>query len=209
MEIVIIAEKVIGITLEIKIILHALGQIVEHSALLNDMAGEIFFAIPFALIGITEILNADAAIASDIQKCLIGFALILIEFGKLLDKVKNVLAENVLGIPFFGEILVILAHQLGVSLITMQETAHGAKLIIIGELGNIKPCAENATTGVFVKTSHIYGRIASVVIVLVIIKVIDLNIINLNIIEILCLQPETLIGGCAPPAARLTLRCFS
>ena len=39
----------------------------------------------------------------------------------------------------------------------------------------------------------------------------NMGIVSLpnTIIEILCLQPETLIGGCAPPAARLTLRCFS
>ena len=183
-EVIITHEQIACKLAPIEVTAQIFGDIVQHSAILCKLLGKIFFARPLTAIGFTEIfknaiLTPCALIGEVSVKSLL---LILIEFSILTNKVKCALVQTALAIPLTAEIFKIEKCEFGVSLITVQVTAHCHKLIVIGELGKVKPCAiQRPATIIFVVSADEHGRIALSVITLVIIEIVN---INLNIIEI-------------------------
>ena len=143
-KVVIIDEQITCKGFIIEVILHEIGCAVQHSALIDNELGKIFLAVPLALIGFTEIVENRNIITAAAEGCHIdlkGFALIIIKIGKLLDNVKLTLRHKALGVELTGKVREVLRHKFGRNLITMQETAHRQKLIVIGKGGKVKPCA--------------------------------------------------------------------
>ncbi len=103
------------------------------------MAGTILRILGF--IQIVENRNIITAAAKGCHIDLKGFALIIIEIGELLYNVKLTLRHKALGVELTGKIREVLRHKFGVRLITMQETAHRQKLLVIVKGGKVKPCA--------------------------------------------------------------------
>ena len=123
--------------------LEPLRQVLKVAALLAKVLGEIFGAIVFALVSLLEIF--ERTLIPIAQICLVSLAAFLAKGGIFFDFIERAFAHAAFTIPLFGEVLVILKHELGILLIRMQAVAK-LDLLAVGFKGgqinphSIKPC---------------------------------------------------------------------
>ena len=123
--------------------LEPLREVLEIAALLAKVLGKIFGAIVFALVALLEIF--ERALIPIAEVCLVSLAPFLAKGGIFFDFIERAFAHAAFTIPLFGEVLVILKHELGILLIRMQAVAK-LDLLAVGFKGgqinphSIKPC---------------------------------------------------------------------
>ena len=122
----------------------------EIVALVDDVPGEVFFAVPLAAVGFLEVVEHIV----ELHVVIDGFLTVLVAHIRVFeDIVEVVLRHEALVVPLTGEALVVLSHQLGVFLVGVDRLAEVDKIVVGVEAAEVNPqTAERAVVVLAVST---------------------------------------------------------
>lgn len=99
----------------------------EIVAFVDDVPGEVFFAVPLAAVGFLEVVE----FVVELQVVVYGFLTVLVAHIRVFeDIVEVVLRHEALVVPLPGESLVVLCHQLRVFLVGVDRLAEVDKIVV-------------------------------------------------------------------------------
>ena len=143
--------------------LQPLGQFFEIAAFLAKVLGEIFRAVPFALVPFIEIF--ERALIPIGEVCLVSLAALFAHIGILFDFVERFFAHAALAVPLFGEVLVILEHEFRLGFVCVQAVAERDKIAVVVKGAQIHPHAVKAAVVVLCIRAAINGGVLAFVVV--------------------------------------------
>ena len=137
------------------VVIEVVGEIahdpVKVVALLDDVAGEVFFAVPVAAVGFLEAVEFVVKLHVVVH----GIQIVLVaQLAVFLDVVEVVLVEAALAVPLAGESLEVLEHQLRVFLVGVNRLAEANEVVVVVEAADVYPqAAERAVVVLAVSTA--------------------------------------------------------
>ena len=106
---------------------------------MQQVLGEIFGAIVFALVALLEIF--ERALIPITEVCLVCLAAFLAQLGISFDFIERAFAHAAFAIPLFGVMLVILEHEFRLGFVSVQAVAKLHKIVVVLKGGQINPLA--------------------------------------------------------------------
>ena len=110
----------------------------EIVALLDDVTGEVFLAVPFSAEGFLEVVERIFKLHVVIDGVV---AVLVAQLGVFLDVVEVVLVHEALVVPLAGEALEVLGHQLRVFLVGVNGLAEVDEIVVVVEAAEVDPQA--------------------------------------------------------------------
>lgn len=160
LESVVACEDVAGESLVVDVVADVVGHVAQGVAvaLVEDVLGEVFLAVPFALIGIREAAHVRGA--ANLQPRIDGFlaVVVLVKLDILADAVE-VLAREAFVVKLAGEVLEVLKHQLRVFLVGVESAAVTSEIVVAVEGGKVDPLTVEAAAVVLAVCSAVDGGV--------------------------------------------------
>ena len=148
---VVVHEQVASEGFVVEVVLEITHDPVKVVALLDDVAGEVFFAVPVAAVGFLEAVEFVVKLHVVVH----GIQIVLVaQLAVFLDVVEVVLVESALAVPLAGGSLEVLEHQLRVVLVGVNRLAEVDELVVVVEAAEVYPqAAERAVVVLAVSTA--------------------------------------------------------
>ena len=133
----------------------------EVVAFLDDVPGEVFFAVPLSAVGFLEVVE----FVVELHVVIDGLLTVLVAHIRIFeDMVEVVLRHEALVVPLAGEALVVLSHQFGVFLVGVDRLAEVDKIVVGVEAAEVNPQTADAfLTAVFAVCAAVDAGIAGAI----------------------------------------------
>lgn len=129
----------------------------EVVAFLDDVAGEVFFAVPLAAVGFLEVVE----FVVELHVVIDGLLTVLVAHIRIFeDMVEVVLRHEALVVPLAGEALEVMGHQLGVGLVGVDRLAEVDEIVVVVEAAEVYPQAAERAVVVLAVSTAIDGGFA-------------------------------------------------
>ncbi len=154
---VVVHEQLASEGFVVEVVREAAHHPVKVVALIDDVPGEVFFAVPLSAVCFLEVIEGVRKLHVVID----GFLAVLVaHIGVFDDVVEVVLGHEALVVPLAGEALVVLRHQLGVCLVGVDSAAEVDEVVVAVERREVYPQAAERAVVVLAVSPDIYGGFA-------------------------------------------------
>ena len=143
-------EQLASVGFVVEVVGEATHHPFEVVALIDDVPGEVFLAVPFSAVGFLEVVEFVVELHVVIDGLL---TVVVAQLRVFLNVVEVFLGHEALVVPLAGEALVVLCHQLRVGLVGVDRLAEVDKLVVVAEAAEVNPqTAERAVVVLAVST---------------------------------------------------------
>lgn len=150
-------EQLASVGFVVEVVGEAAHHPFEVVALIDDVPGEVLFAVPLSAVCFLEVIEG----VRELHVVIDGLLTVLVAHVVVFDDViEVVLGHEALVVPLAGEALVVLRHQLGVLLVGVDRAAEVDEVVVAVERREVYPQAAERAVVVLAVSPDVDGGFA-------------------------------------------------